>query len=304
MVTIGLSLENKAQTNKPPKKQPPLYQNEQGRLAYTPDSLGNRIPDFSYCGYQAGNQTIPNVPVRIVVPALKGDATLRIQSAIDYVASLPLDKEGFRGTVLLGKGTFEIMGGLFINVSGVVLRGSDMGENGTIVIGTGVSRENLITVAGKNDRKIENKRRINDPYVPVNATKLHVANSESLKVGDRLQIHRPSSKEWIQTIGNEDFGGGITTLGWKPGQRDIFWDRVIVALTENEITIDAPLTTALDSTFGGGYLSTYQWPGRIRQVGIENLQLISSFDKTNPKDEDHRWVGFRLKTYRMLGCDK
>ncbi|HNU89585.1 MAG TPA: hypothetical protein PKJ94_14895, partial [Ferruginibacter sp.] len=33
-----------------PLKPAPLY-TDKGKLLYTPDSLGNRIPDFSYCGY-------------------------------------------------------------------------------------------------------------------------------------------------------------------------------------------------------------------------------------------------------------
>lgn len=272
-----------------------MYRNEQGHLAYTPDSLGNLIPDFSYCGYRAAERAIPNVAIWVVVPAQKGDATLRIQSAIDYVASLPLDKDGFRGAVLLGKGIFSVAGSLRMEASGTVLRGSGMGKNGTTIIGTGVSRENLITISGKNNRKIDGKIRIADAYVPVNAVKFQLANVSGLKVGDAVQVHRPSTKEWIQTLGTDHFGGGVTSLGWKAGQRDVFWDRNILAIAGNEVTIDAPLTTALDSTFGGGYLSKVQWSGQIAQVGIENLQLISSFDKTNPKDEDHRWVGVSLE---------
>ncbi|MDR0833773.1 MAG: hypothetical protein LBN93_06260, partial [Candidatus Symbiothrix sp.] len=66
-----------------------------------PDSLGNRIPDFSYCGYQASNVPIPELPVKIIVPLTTGDATALIQDAVDQVAQLPLDKNGFRGAILL-----------------------------------------------------------------------------------------------------------------------------------------------------------------------------------------------------------
>ena len=75
---------------KPDKPVVPLLF-EKGKLDYTADSLGNRIPDFSYCGYKASEQPIPTIPVRVVVPVAKGDATLRIQSALDHVASLPMD---------------------------------------------------------------------------------------------------------------------------------------------------------------------------------------------------------------------
>ena len=87
------------------KPLPPLSF-ERGKLIYTTDSLGNRIPDFSYCGYKASEQPIPTIPVKVIVPVAKGDATLRIQSALDHVASLPLDANGFRGAVLLQKGNY------------------------------------------------------------------------------------------------------------------------------------------------------------------------------------------------------
>src|SRR3954451_15362091 len=71
------------------KTLPPLSEADNGKLVYVADEKGNRIPDFSYCGYMASDIPIPQVPTKILVPLNPGDATLRIQSAIDYVASLP-----------------------------------------------------------------------------------------------------------------------------------------------------------------------------------------------------------------------
>src|ERR1700755_1408502 len=76
---------------------------EKGKLLYNNDSLGNRIPDFSYCGYKASEEAIPNVPVKIVVQ-VRENAGYHIQAAIDYVSKLPLDAHGFRGTILLMPG--------------------------------------------------------------------------------------------------------------------------------------------------------------------------------------------------------
>lgn len=283
------------QKSKVEKPLPPVYLGANSTLAYTPDTQGNRIPDFSYCGYMAGEQAIPTVAIKVIVPAKAGDATLRIQSAIDYVATLAPGKDGFRGTVLLEKGIFEVSGSLTINTSGIVLRGSGVGEKGTIILGTGESRENLITIAGKNDKVKEVEEKIINNYVPVNSTKVKVELANKYRIGDKVIIHRPSTKEWIEKLGTDHFGGGVTALGWKAGQRDIFWDRTIVAIEGNEITLDVPITTALDENYGGGFIAKYAWDGRIAQCGVENLSLESTYDITNPKDEDHRWVAIAFE---------
>ena len=109
-------------------------------------------------------------------------------------------------------------------------------------------------------------------------------------------------------MGTDIFGGGISSLGWKPGDRDLFFDRTITKIEGNTITIDAPLTTALDSNYGGGSISFYQWKGRINHCGIENFHLISTFDKSNLKDEDHRWNAINIENaedawVRQISCE-
>ena len=278
----------------------PLYV-DKGKLMYTPDSLGNRIPDFSYCGYKASEQPIPNVEIKVVVPPSKGDATLRIQSALDYVASLPVDVNGFRGAVLLQKGSYEILGQLQINASGVVLRGSGTNTNGTILIGAGTSRKALISVgirlaANSNSPQANSYIKITDPYVPVNATKFNVAVDFSNKdMSSSIVIRRPSTQKWINTLGTEIFGGGISALGWKPGDHDLFFDRSISKIEGNTIFIDAPLTTSLDSNYEGGVIYFYNPAERINNCGIENMKMISAYDKNNLKDEDHRWNAINIE---------
>ena len=281
--------------NRPAEPPPPVAVEKGGHLVYTPDAKGDRIPDFSYCGYMAGGSPVPDVPVRVVVPLKAGDATLRIQAALDYVAALPVDKEGIRGAVLLEKGSYAIASGLTIRQSGVVLRGSGMGEDGTVLVAGGTDRRTLIHITGKNDRVTGLEIKIADPYVPVNAREIHLAAANPFKTGDRVLIHRPSTEEWIRQLGMETFGGGISALGWKAGQRDLYWDREIVAVNGDGITLDAPLTTALDSSYGGGWIASYQWPGRIIQVGVENLRCRSDYDLDNGKDEAHSWMAIVLE---------
>ncbi|SEQ99777.1 hypothetical protein SAMN04488023_10344 [Pedobacter rhizosphaerae] len=276
----------------PPK---PIYRDKDGKMAYTPDAQGNRVPDFSYAGYMAGEKSIPMATVKVIVPVKTGDATLRIQSAINYVSKLPVGKDGLRGAVLLEKGTYEVAGTLKIASSGVVLRGSGMGDNGTIIHATGLDRIGVIRILGKNNKADGSAVNITDTYVPVNANKITVASTTGFKVGDNITIHRPSTKNWIDDINTEHFGGGITSLGWKAGQRDLFWDRQIINISGNTITFDAPITTALDAGYGGATVSKYTWSGKITQSGVENLNLASDYHKENLKDEYHRWNAISIE---------
>lgn len=284
-----------AQKKKQDKPQSPVAADKNGKLTYAVAANGDRIPDYSYCGYMTSEQLIPVAPVRVIVPLKPGDATLRIQAALDYVAGLPAGKDGIRGAVLLNKGIYELNGSLKINATGVILRGSGMGSNGTILLAAGTDRETFIHVSGKNDRQTEKEIKITDAYMPVNANTLHIAAGADIKTGDMVRVHRPSTQAWINTIKTDHFGGGLTALAWKPGERDIYWDRKIIAVDGNTITLDAPLTTALDTAYGGGLIATYKWPGRIAQVGIENLKLRSVYDASNPKDEAHRWMAITME---------
>jgi len=282
-----------AGAQKGPKPPSPLVTGK--TLAYTPDSLGNRIPDFSYCGYRASEVPVPLVPVKIVVPLVKGDATARIQAAIDYVAGLPMASDGFRGAVLLQNGQYNVEGQLKIRSSGIVLRGSGSGANGTVLRGVGKDRETLIRILGAGDPILSGATAITDAYVPVNALQFTVANAGSLKVGDAILIRRASSAAWIRQLGTDHFGGGETTLGWKPGERDIVFERTITSISGNLVKIDVPLTSSIDTALVKGTVNKMEWAGRIRNTGIENLSLVSDFDKNNPKDEDHRWMAVTIE---------
>ena len=304
IAAVGFNFQQALRAQKPVKPVLPLYE-EKGRLQYIPDASGNRIPDFSYCGYKASEQAIPDIEIKIVVPAIKGDATLRIQSALDYVAALPADANGFRGAVLLQKGSYEVFGQLRITASGVVLRGSGMNDNGTTIIGAGTGRLALIKIVGtrlsagspsKNSPEANSWTKITDPYIPVNALSFHVDSSIlTNEHSNTIIIRRPSTQKWIATLGTDIFGGGISALGWKPGDRDLFFDRTITKIEGTTITIDAPLTTALDSTYGGGSIYFYNDNGRINNCGIENLRCISAYNKNNLKDEDHRWNAINIE---------
>ena len=261
----------------------------------SPNQEGDIIPDFSYCGYKASNQPIPDCPVTVVLSPLDGDNTERIQTALNYVASLPMDSAGIRGVVMLRKGTYHLLGGLQINSSGVILRGQDTGDNGTVLIAAGTDRRTLLRFVGTDDRTwtTDAPHQITDEFVRLGAVSFHVNDTTGLKIGDSISITRPATQEWINEMGMDSFGGGKNGyFAWKPGSRNIVWDRTVTDVNDLLITIDVPLTLSVDTQTT---LQPYTWPGRISNVGVENLTFRSQFNPDNPKDEEHSWTAITME---------
>jgi len=262
-----------------------------GKLVYAADAHGNRIPDFSNCGYAGADHEIPDVPVAVSVAPADGDDGARIQAAIDGVSRLRLRDDGFRGAVKLAPGEFQIAGQLRITSSGVVLRGSGGGQGGTTLVATGSDRRTLMRITGKNDREfVEKPIAVVGDYVPVGAKKLSLDSTRGLNVGDTIVVTRPSTAEWIKAVGADAFG-----VGWRPGSRDLRWDRIITAIDDKTITLDAPITTAIEKRFGGATVASYKWLGRIENVGLEDLRMVSQPSTDSPRDEDHAWFGVTIE---------
>jgi hypothetical protein len=193
----------------------------------------------------------------------------------------------------LDKGVHELGKALYITASGVVLQGADKEE--TVLLKMGADRGAAIYLEGKQNIEILDTLRITTPYLPVNEVRMAVGAAGGLQPGSRVFIVRPSTREWIEALGCDVFGGGIGALGWKPGETDIYWDRSVTDVAGERITLDAPLTVALDAVYGGGTVLPYRWSGRIHDCGVANLTLISDYDRKYPKDEDHCWTGISIE---------
>jgi len=279
----GCSTDDKVMISKNYSKL--VYPGEDGRLIYMPDEKGNIIPDFSYAGYMGGGVKLPDVPVRVTVKPGKGNDVLRIQAAIDRVSKMPLDRNGFRGAVLLKRGRYELTEPIKISASGIVLRGEGQDENGTVLFGSGIikmeyqklkSDATLIFIygAGVPEEITGSSQRIIDDIVPVGARSFRVVSSGGFKVGDRVIVRRNGNVDWFNEIGID-----LKNPKWRGRPTSHDFDRVVTKIENNQITIDAPITCAIESQWGGGEIVKYTDSGRIENVGIENLCGISDFNK-------------------------
>ncbi|WP_314612763.1 pectate lyase family protein [Streptomyces stackebrandtii] len=239
-----------------------------GKLSYTPDASKNRIPDFSSAGYKGGGVPLPDAAVAGRVDARgSGDDTPRIQAALDSAAKLKPSAAGVRGAVLLGPGTFRVTASLKL-ADGVVLRGSgtDLGNGGTLLKATGAPGS-LIAIGGDGDYTRTGQRVSIAGDVPVGATEVTLQDASSFKAGERIVVQRPTTQEWINAIGMNKIPGGES---WKPNS-GILAVRTVVAVSGKTLTLDAPITTAIEKKYGGGTAWHYTLDGQVTHAGVENL---------------------------------
>ncbi|MER8188079.1 hypothetical protein [Kitasatospora sp. NPDC094015] len=249
-----------------------------GRLVYGQDRQGNRVPDFSYAGYRGGGVPLPTVGAAVTLgPGSGGDDTGRIQQAIDKVAALPQGADGQRGAVQLEAGSYRLGKPLRITASGVVLRGAGSGKGGTRLVATGAPHV-LVELAGEGSpRRTGDQRAVTDAYVPVGATTLTLASAAGLRPGQTVVVQRPQEDSWIRAIGmdripSRDNG---TTKPWTPND-GLQFQRTVTAVDGNRITLDVPLTNALEKEYTHATVWTYEFPGRISQVGVEGMSADGS----------------------------
>ena len=266
--------------------------NKDSSLKYMPDALGNTIPDFSKVGCYQNAKPLPIVPVVKTIEAVTENSQLVIQAAIDEVAMMPINKDGFRGAILLKKGIYKIPGTINIIASGIVLRGEG-DETKLVAIGKG--QRSLIALNGTGNLKEAKgtRQKIMDKYVPLGAKFFTINSTTGLKVGDSIVVFRPGTQNWIDDLKmNKIEVKDSATKQWIPAEYDFHFERVITKIQGNTLFIDNPIVMALEEQYGGGAVYKYSFNGRINNVGIENLLCLSEFN--GDTDEDHGWEAIHV----------
>ncbi|WP_215909296.1 glycoside hydrolase family 55 protein [Streptacidiphilus fuscans] len=246
-----------------------------GKLVYGHDAQGNQVPDYSHAGYEGGGVPLPTAAVRDrVAKPSGGDDTAQIQAAIDAVSKLPVNSQGLRGAVLLGPGSYKIAGSLQIDASGVVLRGSGSGAGGTRLVAEGASARTVLTIGGTSSyRALTTPTKVTDRYVPVGGTTVDVASTAGLGVGSSVVVQRPTTQAWLDAIGMQNL--------WKPDW-SLYSERTVTAVHGRQLTLDAPLTTALEAQYTQASVFKDSF-ARIDHVGIESLSTDGQAMAADPK---------------------
>ncbi len=279
---VGINAVAKAPS---PRSSKWVHQGESGKLVYAETNRGDKIVDFSYAGYGGGGVALPEFPVRKTVAPSGEDDTATIQGAIDEVSKLPL-VNGVRGAVLLQKGHFHCSTTLWLDTDGIVLRGSGNGGEGTILEMTG-DPHLAIRVGNKSAvQAVGAPVRVSDSYVPSGSQSLTVSDASKFAVGDRVQIIRPVTPEWVRFMGMDAMVRNGKKETWVSG--DIKTERTVAAIAGGKLIFDVPLTDSYDAKYlgpDGASVIKVEDAGQITNVGVEHLEVVAPARKIMLSDK-------------------
>lgn len=275
----------------------------EGRLKYTPDAFGNTIPDFSLAGYRHGGVALPVAPVVETLNPVAGsqDDSVRIQAALDRVAQAPeRGVDGVRGAVLLTRGTYRC--GTTLRVpAGVTLRGIGQESDGTIIIATMHAQKEgggptLISMSGSDKLQVDKvAHAILDDVVPLGARKIKVADVGAFRDGDLVTIERKAVQSWIHDLKMDQIALHAGGKQWTPSGYTRSWQSRIVSVIGDTLTLDTPVTCALERRYGGGSVYKCINDPRGRGAAVERVRLISVYQAgKETSDENHAWTAISM----------
>ena len=261
-----------------------------GKLKYAQTPKGDRIMDYSHAGYMGGGVALPEVPGLDTVVMIAGveDYTPLIQSAIDRVSALPV-KDGFRGAVILGPGTFPCSGAINISADGVVLRGS----------GTPSDKRSTIVMSGDRHAALNIQRprpahprthsdapavKVTDKYVPFGSSSVHLADASSFKPGDEVWIRKPVTSQWIAFMHMDDLWRNGKPETWLAVGSYLTTARTISKVSGRQVWFTVPLADSYDRQYTSDSTFVSLAPKDdflVKQSGVENLIVVSPDQPVN-----------------------
>ena len=262
---------------------------------------GNIMPDFSLVGFREGLEEIPfltkeNSFVIRLEPNATGDDTDRIHAAIAKVGNQPIREHGFRGVVELAPGIFRVSGeeGIQLNRSGVVLRGSGQGPDGTVIhyshrpgessthewrnVAVGIT---VGTTDWEQTVQLSHQTAVAPGWYPVGTRRITLENADAFTAGDRIRLRRVPTLDWVNFMNmTMTARWGFPTVdmpeeGAVPARNyAINFEHIIERIDGNHIYLQEPLVHGLHIPIDEeAFVSLINDETRIINVGVENLRI-------------------------------
>ncbi|MEM7119361.1 MAG: glycosyl hydrolase family 28-related protein [Chloroflexota bacterium] len=240
-----------------------------------------RLPDFSYAGYQRGEQAIPTVAMATnvtdfgAVPDDGLDDTQAIQDAIDATVS---------GAVFLPAGQYDISAPLTITKSDIVLRGASPDENGGTIIYSALNATDVNGgvwdygfATGSTGFFIHAFGGFPHSAVNVVATAkrgdrtLTVSDASGFSVGDAVALRLTDDAlygSFYHHLHADKLAGPPSeSCDWAGADDD--WVHTVERISGNLVTLAEPLRFDVDLAWAPQLLET----SHISEVGIEDLRI-------------------------------
>ncbi|KAM6540389.1 hypothetical protein FALCPG4_002106 [Fusarium falciforme] len=232
---------------------------------------GDKLPDFSFSGYHNSEVSLPTVATTDVTLSFPNntydDISPLIQKAIDSVAL------SGGGVVELPPGSFHISAGIQLR-SNVTVRGPKSGE--TLLVLREQPSSPVFTLGSiGNTSKAEfgAKSRVIDDYVPIGSSIVNIRNNTELSVNQTVYISRATEESWIRYNGMGDLVRDGDPQTWITLNKKIMSPNVIKSINGTEVTLQIPLTDALDSRYMKPEVWAYKPPEQYSEMGLHNLRI-------------------------------
>ena len=172
----------------------------------------------------------------------------------------------------------------------------------TILRATGAGQRTLVVITGSGSPSTVSgtTRNITNNYVPVGARSFNVDSTSGLAVGDRVFVRRfandaldPGARHGPARSGS---GGAADDVPWTASGYTIDSDRIITRIEGNRITVDAPITCAIEAQYGGGTIRKFTWSGRIQNC--RHRRPFAAFPDYVARRRREPRLGFRRVSQR------
>lgn len=180
-------------------------------------SNGDRLPDFSYCGYHGSDISLPAIDSQkvTVLPASNAseDMAPAIQEAIETIAL------GGGGVLELPPGRLYVSAGMQLR-SNVVITGSQGSETTLVLIGQPSEPVFILGHRGNATKaKYGVRSAIVDQYVPIGSSEITILNSTGFTVNQSVYISRAATTLWLRDNGMLDLERDGVAQTWIPVSR-------------------------------------------------------------------------------------
>ena len=241
------------------------------------------LPDFSHAGYRAGEDPLPVVASADAIhvtthgadPTGEMDSTASIQAALDEAGAAG------GGVVWIPAGDYRIDGTLSVSHPGVVLAGEGADASRLSFTAVGPSDRSSLEFSGSLDT---GESLLLAADAAAGDITVRLSDASGLVPGDPVGLGMVITEAFVSEHGMD----GYWTFSL--GQRRTIFQRTVVAVEGNEVTLDVPLRYALQ-TRDAADLRIER--GHLVDCGVVDIGLSSAVDWDAAWSVDrHHVLGF------------